>query len=142
MVFSEAFVLQKLTTLTEYTDRLESIVATTSDEEFEKDLDKRYVAERLMQLIVDCMIDINQHFIKEHKLELPDDLRSTFVILGDHDIIPKELAEKLAPVTGLRNILVHQYEKIDLALFLKSMRENLSDFSEYKKHIIASIDKL
>ena len=48
------------------------------------------------------MIDINQHFIRELNLEIPDDLKGTFGILGENKILPKEFAERIAPLSGVR----------------------------------------
>jgi uncharacterized protein YutE (UPF0331/DUF86 family) len=141
MVFSNAFVLKKLDTLSEYSVKLKKLASSTTDKEFSTNEDKLYSAERLLQLIVDCMLDINQHFIKEKEVGLPNDLQSTFTVLGENNVLPKELADRLAPVTGLRNLLVHQYEKIDSALFLKNMRENLDDFDEYRNSILGYIEQ-
>jgi len=47
------------------------------------------------------MIDINQHFIRELDLELPEDLQSSFMLWGIR-IIPKVLLKKLPPVVGVR----------------------------------------
>lgn len=44
----------------------------------------------------------------------------------------KDFAEKVALVTGVRNLLVHQYEKIDRTLLLANPRKNLDDFEQYR----------
>jgi uncharacterized protein YutE (UPF0331/DUF86 family) len=60
---------------------------------------------------------------------------STFISLGELDILPKDFAEKVAPVVGLRNIIVHRYEKLDVELFLRSLYNNKDDFKQYIVHI-------
>ena len=55
-----------------------------------------HIAERLFQLIVDYVIDINKHFIKQLNLEPPDNLQNTFDILADNKILEKEFAQKIA----------------------------------------------
>ena len=74
-------------------------------------IEKLRTLERNFQLIVDAMLDINIHLIREFELGSPDDLKSTFLILGEAKIIPLDFAQKISPVVGLRNILVHGYEK-------------------------------
>ena len=81
-------------------------------------IEKLWALERVFQLIVDAILDINIHFIRELELGSPDDLKSTFVILGEGKIIPMDFAQKISPVVGLRNILVHGYEKGDRKLFI------------------------
>src|SRR3989344_6290045 len=90
-----------------------------------------HIAERLFQLIVDYVIDINKHFIKQLNLEPPDNLQNTFDILADNKILEKEFAQKIASVVGLRNRVVHKYETLDGREFLNKFRRNNSDFDEY-----------
>lgn len=110
-----------------------------SDDEIIKSDDHLSVLERNFQLIVDYAIDINHHFIKEGGYGIPDDLQSTFTILGDHDILPKEFASRIGKSVGLRNRIVHQYEDVKPKVFVESLRKNIGDFDEYIKHILFNI---
>ena len=76
--------------------------------------------ERNFQLAVDEVIDVNVHFIRELNLKTADDFQSTFAILAESRILPPNFASKIAPVVGLRNVLVHRYEKIDKGFFCSS----------------------
>ena len=102
-----------------------------SDEEISADYLKLHTAERLLQLVVDEILDINLHIIREQKLISPDDLQSSFKILADNNSLPQDFANKIAPVVGLRNNIVHNYEKLDKNLFLKNLRNNFGDFEKY-----------
>lgn len=136
MTFSTVFVHQKLEALRGYRHELKQLLERTPDSEFFSDSGKLHIAERLVQLVVDGMIDINQHLIRECELKIPDDLQSTFLVLGDNGLLPKQFAEKIAPVTGVRNILVHQYEKLDQEMFLGNLRSHFQDFESYERHIL------
>ena len=94
MTFEKTFVTKKLEHIVGYTQELKKLLDETNDKELESSRNI-HVAERLVQLIADAMIDINQHFIREKNLEVPDDLRSTFAIMGENQILPKEFAEKI-----------------------------------------------
>lgn len=141
MTFSAIFVHQKLEVVRGYVAELRQLLDQVSDEEFFSDSGKFHIAERLVQLIVDGMIDINQHFIKELNLKLADDLQSTFITAGEHGILPKEFANRIAPVTGVRNILVHQYEKLDKETFLRNLRRHFSDFEDYESYIVGYLER-
>lgn len=134
MTFDKNFVVQKIDIFFGYLMELEELLKF-SNEEILKDSGKIHIAERLLQLIVDNIIDINQHFIKELNLKISDDFQGTFYILGENKIIPEEFASKIAPVVGLRNRVVHQYEKVDKKLFIAKLRDNFSDFKVYIKFI-------
>ena len=136
MTFSSEFVYEKLQALEKYTGELNELLENNADDIFFKNSEKLHVIERLVQLLVDGIIDINQHFIRELDLELPEDLQSSFIALGDNEIIPKSFAEKIAPVVGVRNILVHQYNKLDKELFIRNLRKHFSDFKDYQHFIV------
>lgn len=140
MTFEKTFVKQKLDRIFDYLAEIENIFKF-SDEEIKKDFTKLHTAERLLQLIVDEMIDINQHFIKELDLKMPEDFQSTFYILGENKILPLEFAQKIAPVTGMRNRIVHRYEELDKNLFIEKFRKNIDDFKMYMKIINDFIEK-
>ncbi len=112
-----------------------------SDAEILKDSLKYHTAERLLQLIVDLLLDINYHLIKELNLEVSDDLQGTFYILGENSVLPKDFSKQIAPVVGLRNRIVHRYESLDKGLFVKSFRKNYADFEAYLKFINEYIKK-
>ena len=134
MTFKEKFVINKLNTIKNYLIELEDLLKFT-DKEILSDLLKLHTAERLLQLIVDTIIDINQHFIRELNLQIGDDFQSTFYALKDNKILSENFANKIAPAVGLRNMIVHRYEKLDKALFIALLRKNYADFKLYLKYI-------
>lgn len=134
MTFEKSFVLQKIGEISNYLEELK-ILFDSSDREILKDPYKLHSAERLLQLIVDASIDINQHFINELNLKVSEDLQGTFYILGENNVLPKEFSERIAPVVGLRNKIVHRYEEIDKDLFIRTFRKNYPDFEKYLKLI-------
>lgn len=140
MTFQKTFVYKKLEEVSGYLKEVKSFFEA-QDKEILGDSAKLHVAERLLQLIVDIIIDINQHFIRELNLEITEDFQSTFYILGENKILPKDFAQKIAPVVGLRNRIVHRYEILDKQLFIKTFRKNLSDFEKYIKLINDYLEK-
>ena len=130
-MFDKELVEKKINQIIECLTELEQIVTKMSDEEIKKDYFKYHTAERLLQLIVDTILDINIHFIKEKKLVVPDDLQSTFITLSDNNLLPKDFAVKIAPVVGLRNRVVHKYDSLDKKTFIEKLKNNFNNFKEY-----------
>ena len=120
----------KIRNIQEYLLEVEPILSLSKDQ-IVSNIEKLRTLERNFQLIVDAMIDINIHLIREIELGSPDDLKSTFLILGEAKIIPLDFAQKISPVVGLRNLLVHGYEKTDRKLFMDSFQKNKEDFDKY-----------
>ncbi|MBI3589017.1 MAG: DUF86 domain-containing protein [Candidatus Liptonbacteria bacterium] len=133
------FLRQKISQAEKYLEELKSFLKL-SDLEISGDLKNRYALERVFLLLVEEMIDINNHLLKSFDISVSD-LRSSFGLLGEQGILDKEFAAKISPLTGVRNILVHQYEKINLELFLKNLRNNLGDFEKYFSSVINFLSK-
>ena len=128
------FVTEKLDLVKMYYQEMQKIL-DVSLEEVKKDFIRFYALERVFQLIVDEVIDINNHIIRSQDFGAPDNFQSTFTILAENEVLPEEFAEKIAPVVGLRNRLVHRYEKIDKKLFLEMAIKEKEDLKEYVKFI-------
>lgn len=141
MTFQKTFLFQKLTEASGYLEEIKEFLKF-SDEEILADTNKLHIAERLLQLLVDTMIDINQHFIRELNLKISEDFQGTFYILGEHDILPMGFARKIAPIVGLRNRIIHRYETLDKPLFISTFRRNYTDLEIYIKLINDYLKKI
>ncbi len=126
---------RKLRLILGFIDELAPLVEQFSVEEVMADNYKYHTAERLLQLIVDTMVDVNVHLIKEKALVVPDDLQSTFTELGKQGLLPEEFALHIAPVVGLRNRIVHRYDTLNMKDFLEKLKVNFPDFKTYLTHI-------
>lgn len=98
--------------------------------------------ERIIEVIINEAIDINQHLIVESgKRELPFDFRQSFLLLADLGVYPKEFAQHISGSVGLRNILVHQYRRLDEELFYESIADCLKDYIKYCELILRYLTK-
>ncbi|MCD5402049.1 DUF86 domain-containing protein [candidate division NPL-UPA2 bacterium] len=89
------------------------------------------MAERLIELIVEAAVDINGLMAVELGESPPQNYYSSFLKLGEMEILPEVLAKKLAPFAGLRNRLVHEYEDIRDSLVYKKTKIMVDLFPEY-----------
>jgi uncharacterized protein YutE (UPF0331/DUF86 family) len=96
---------------------------------------KRKAAERLLQEIVEAAIDINTHVIVQSGGTVPDDYYGSFIRAGESGIISRDLAGKLAPSAGMRNRLVHEYDRLEHSLVLDAVRMAEELFPLYVKEI-------
>jgi uncharacterized protein YutE (UPF0331/DUF86 family) len=126
---------QQLSYIQTYYQELEGVLGY-SDQEIKLDILMLRALERIIQLIVDEITDINNHIIRYAQLRVPEDFQSAFFILAENKILPEEFARRIAPVVGLRNRLIHRYEKVDVEILLNTIRRNKEDFKEYVKHIL------
>jgi len=126
---------RKLKLISEYAAELEEILSTSTDKEILANSLKYHTAERLFQLVVDLMIDINVHIIRAQNITPPDDFESTFITLGKCGVLTDDFALHIAPVVGLRNRVVHRYESLNRNQFVGELRKNLSDFKQFAVYI-------
>ncbi len=120
----------KLHKLYTYYEELKTNSQITLEEYQTNTLYKRAI-ERTLQLIVECATDINNMLLKYYSKKGSTDYFNSFIDLAEEHIIPMDFALKIAPSTGLRNILVHEYEKIDDTIVYCSITSCLQYYLEY-----------
>ena len=75
-------------------------------------------------------IDLALRVIRMRRLGVPRESREAFDLLRQHQLLPARLAESLAAMVGFRNIAIHNYRELDLAIVENILRERLADFRE------------
>jgi uncharacterized protein YutE (UPF0331/DUF86 family) len=115
---------------------LETIRRTHSESKFMADEMVQAAAERNLQVAIQSVLDICNHAVADMKLEVPDEDKQAFQILASHKLIPKTLAGTLTTMTGMRNVLVHEYLEVDHARVYAIMKNNLDDFEKLIKAIL------
>jgi uncharacterized protein YutE (UPF0331/DUF86 family) len=90
----------------------------------------------LLQLSVEHVMDISNHLLAGTQRMVPDDGRESIRELGrDIGVLPYEFAERIAPMAGLRNILVHEYMTVDPLIIHGALQHGLDDFEEFARHV-------
>lgn len=133
-MIDKILVKNKLADIEGYFKELDPLLAENASDILADNLKIRTV-ERLFQLIVDTSIDINTHLISESDLQVPDDYQSTFVTLSQNKILPMELALRIAPSVGLRNLVVHKYGRVDVKRMIEDIKTEIGDYLEYMKAV-------
>lgn len=83
-------------------------------ETFLRDPDRQdIVAFNLHTAIQNC-IDIASHIISDEGWGVPGSTNEMFYLLEDHGCLTADTTEKMVKAVGFRNLVVHEYGKIDL----------------------------
>lgn len=90
-----------------------------------------------LQRAIQSAVDIAKHICASKNRRIPDKLKDLFEELFFLKILRKDLAIRLGKAVGLRNIIVHEYEKVDPNIVYSIIQKNLSDFDNF----ILSIDE-
>lgn len=124
---------EKLSNIAKYLVKLEDI-SKLSHQEFVGS-DTHYLAERYVEIIVGSAIDINFHLIKELNLDAPIKYKESFKVITNAKVLEHDLGYRIADSAGLRNIIVHHYDEIDLDRFYDGLKGGIKDYQDYAKAI-------
>ncbi len=89
-------------------------------------------AERFLQLAIESVFDIGSHCIAALRLRRPSTYGDIVPVLAEASIIGEGTAEELKSLAGFRNLLVHDYTRLDrhrIHAFLNSRLDGLRHFA-------------
>ena len=110
--------------------------ALPSDTPFEDDfLRQDAIAANLLRAC-EQSIDLANHVIRVRQLGLPKSSRESFSILAERGVISQNLADRLMSMVGFRNILVHQYQKLDTSIMVQVIENRLDDLIDFTTVIL------
>ena len=132
---------EKIDEITELIEQFRSIVPSNLDE-YKSNLEKRAACERYFEKIVEAVVDLAFLFIKFKKLKIPQDDADAFNILLDNKIIDNNLSVRLKDAKGMRNIIAHEYGKIDDEIVFEAITKELEkDVRDFIKNIKGKYSK-
>ena len=106
-----------------------------SQDEIVNDIDKKGAVERYLYLAVQASIDLAESVIAYKNLRKPSTMSDSFYILQEEGIISIELTEKMVKMTGFRNIIAHDYEKLNYAIVYDVLQNRLPDIEDFLNRI-------
>lgn len=127
-------ILAKLRMMRRLLDKLVELGPVSIDR-FAADFGAQLIAERIISQLVDLAAAINTHIAAVELNEAPHDLARSFESAAKAGLIDEDLAERLAPSTGLRNVLVHAYLDLDMNRFVGSVPEAIEQYGEYVRQV-------
>ncbi len=96
-------------------------------------------SERFLHLSIECILDIGNHVISDMRYRKPENNKDLFIVLYENKIIDETLKNNLCNMAGFRNILVHDYLKLDRELVYDIINSSLTDLEQFVKIIIEYI---
>ena len=124
----------RLTLLAEYISDLEEAREITL-REFLIDKIKRRFAERTLQLAIETCLDIGSHLISDLQLREPKKNSEIFIILVENGILAEQARGNFAAMAGFRNIIVHDYARLDPEIVYRSLRLGILDLKYFVRAI-------
>ena len=91
--------------------------------------------ERTLHLAVEAYLDIGQQIIAQQGFRFPEDNKDVFVVLSEKDIVPNSLLPNLFAMVKFRNLIVHDYARIDNQMIFSILKEQLGDLNAFAQAI-------
>ncbi|MBF8287378.1 MAG: protein of unknown function DUF86 [Candidatus Rokubacteria bacterium] len=102
-------------------------------------VEKRRACERLLQVCVEAVIGVCALLVTGLRLGLPGEEDDLFVKLARHGVLSSTMADTLRRMKGLRNLLVHEYGRINDQLVFETVKGRLGDFDAFKREVLAHL---
>ncbi|MBI4265753.1 MAG: DUF86 domain-containing protein [Acidobacteria bacterium] len=131
-------VLRKLADLDTYLGQLAPYREIDLDR-YRRDWTTQRIVERTLHLAIEACMDVADHVVADRRLRVPETGGAAFEILGEADILPDELGRSLARMVGFRNILVHDYARLDPEIVLRVVRTDVQDLERFRQAVLSII---
>lgn len=105
-------ITQLITKLNEYLERIKFLQKYTK-EEFLKDWQIEVQIDRMLQLAIECSIDIGEEVLSGVSSAPPSTYRETFLFLHQKNVISLDAMKAMQELCEFRNELVHDYLYLD-----------------------------
>ncbi len=87
--------------------------------------------ERLIGRLVDLAVNVNTHLAVALLGRAPGEYRESFDLMAQAGVIEMAMAVQLKPSVGMRNVIVHEYVRLDLALVAAVVPEAIDAYRAY-----------
>jgi uncharacterized protein YutE (UPF0331/DUF86 family) len=104
-------------------------------EEMVNDFVKYRAVQHSLQLAAQVIFDIASHIITADFHSRAQEYREMITELGKVGILEPDFAQRLAPLAGFRNILVHDYLVVDPVIVHDILINGRADLREFGKEI-------
>ncbi len=130
---ADAAVANRLKLLAEYTDELRAYEAQATSFRVYQDnkMLRRAVVERTLQVAVEICLDIGQRLIALEGFRYPKDNQDVFRVLREEGIVSDDLLTTWLDMARFRNLIVHDYARIDDAKVYSILKKRLGDFDAF-----------
>jgi len=113
-------------------------VAPLSIDEYRR-TEKRRSCERLLQIAIECVIDVCNLFVAGLRLGLPAEENDIFEKLERAGVVSAATVDVLKRMKGCRNILVHEYARVGDEIIFEAVTAKLGDFEAFRREVLQAL---
>jgi len=129
-----AIITVKMCNIKKSLDRLKEKQGV-GQKEFLADRDIQDIVLLNLQTAIQGCVDIASHIISDNNWGVPGSLAGLFDILSEKKVITDETKNIMRQMVGFRNLIVHEYAKLDMEKVYGVFSGRLSDFIGFLKEV-------
>ena len=103
---------------------------------FATDFTRQDAAILNVQRACEAALDMAQHIARRERLGVPQGARDVFELLARSGWIDQALADALKRMVGFRNIAVHDYQSLQLAITVNVITLHLPEFLRFTELVL------
>jgi uncharacterized protein YutE (UPF0331/DUF86 family)/predicted nucleotidyltransferase len=131
-------VLRKLADIERYLGELVEYRSLEA-REYAADWKIQRIVERTLHLAIEACMDVADHLVADRRLPVPESAAGTFAALASAGLLDPDLARALGRMVAFRNILVHDYARLDPEIVLRVVRTDSADLLRFRDATLAAI---
>ncbi len=124
----------KISSIRKYLDILQGL-RDRSRETLENDPILKGAVERYLYLLCQAAIDLAEEVIAFRGFRQPGSYSEGFHVLQEQHFLPVALTRKLVSMVGFRNVIAHDYAKLDFERVYDVLRNDLGDIEEFVSEV-------
>ncbi len=109
--------------------------------EYVENVRLKKAVERSLQVAVEACLDIGRRLIALEGFRYPEDNKDVFQVLYEEGVVPEDLLPALVEMARFRNLIVHDYARVDDAKVYGILKKRLTDFDAYARAIAAYLER-
>jgi len=98
-----------------------------------RDIKEQRFVEHTLQVAIQAALDVASHIVSDERLGEP--------LLARRGLLPAELADRLGRMAGFRNVLVHGYQDVDVAVLQDILANRLDDLLAFAQIVRARLTR-
>jgi uncharacterized protein YutE (UPF0331/DUF86 family) len=137
-VVDRDLVLRKLADLDQYLGQIAEYRNITV-EQYRGDWKTQRIIERTLQMAIEVCLDVATHIIADRGLRVPTTYAEAFEFLGEAGLLDPIMRDVMIRMSRFRNLIVHEYARVDPAMVVRIVREHLADLARFKTAVLGWI---
>ena len=130
--------LRKLALIDEYASQAAEYRGVTVDA-YRGDWRTQRIVERTLQLAIEVCLDVANHLIADRRLPVASTYAEAFQVLSDQGILEAPVRDAMIGMAGFRNVLVHEYARINPGVVVDILQKQLSDFQRFRDAVLHAV---